>query len=199
MIDDTNRDDAFAERIARPLRAPEQTDETFEARVMSAVHSAARDRKPSRMPARTWWLRPRTVQVTPLGALALSATFAAILLASASMVRRMTFSAASPAPHVVSRDTVHVVRFVLVDSNAHRVSIVGAFNGWQKNTTMLHPTGETGVWSASIPLEAGRHEYAFIVTDENGEHWIPDPLSEPVHDDYGTESSAIFVGTQSQS
>jgi hypothetical protein len=195
MIDDTNRDDAFAERIAKPLRAPEHADETFEARVMSAVHSAARGRESSDTAARGWWLRSRTVQVTPLGALALAAAFSAILLASASMVRRMTHSAPSSAPQVVSRDTVHVVRFVLLDSNARRVSIVGAFNGWQKNVTMLRPTGKSGVWSASIPLDAGRHEYAFIVTDANGEHWIADPLSEPVHDEYGTESSAIFVGT----
>jgi hypothetical protein len=197
MIDDMNRDDAFAERIAKPLRVAERAGETFEARVMSAVRSAASDRELGHISARAWWLRPRTVHVTPLGALALAAAFSAILLGSASMVKRITHSAPSSAAQVVSRDTVHVVRFVLVDSNARQVSIVGAFNGWQKNATMLHPTGKTGVWSASIPLDAGRHEYAFIVSDANGEHWIADPLSEPVYDDYGTESSAIFVGTQS--
>jgi hypothetical protein len=195
MIDDTNRDDAFAERVAKPLRAPEHADETFEARVMSAVHAAARDRETGPTTARGWWLRSRTVQVTPLGALALAAAFSAILLASVSTVRRMTHS--ESAPQVASHDTVHLVRFVLLDSNARRVSIVGAFNGWQKNVTMLRPTGKSGVWSASIPLAAGRHEYAFIVSDVNGERWIADPLSEPVHDDYGTESSVVYIGARS--
>jgi hypothetical protein len=197
MIDDTNRDDAFAERIAKPLRTPEHADRTFEARVMSTVHSSARDREHGHAAARGWWLRPRTVQVTPLGALALAAALSAIVLGSASMLGRMTHPGVSAAPQIVSRDTVHVVRFVLVDSNARQVSIVGAFNGWQKIMTVLHPTATSGVWSTSIPLAAGRHEYAFIVSDANGEHWIADPLSEPVHDDYDTESSVVFVGTQS--
>jgi len=196
MIDELNRDDAFAERVAKPLRAPERADETFEARVLTAVQAAGRKGAHQPVAAGTWWLRPRTVRVTPLAALALAAALSAVVLGSASLVRRAAYRELLPTAQAASPDTVHVVRFVFVDSNARSVSIVGAFNGWEKNATMLYPTGKSGVWSVSIPLDAGRHEYAFIVSDAKGEHWIADPLGEPVHDEYGTESSAIFVGTQ---
>ena len=188
MIDETRGDDAFAESIAKPLRTPEHADATFETRVMSAVLAAARSEE--RAP-RSWWTRPRTVTLSPIAALAWAAGL--ILLVGGTLM----LSKARPQTSVaVSTDTVHVVRFVFLDSTARRVVLVGEFNQWQKGATVLTP-GAPGVWTVNVPLTRGRHEYAFIVTDERGEHWVADPLSRPVRDDFGTESSVIAVGASS--
>jgi hypothetical protein len=191
VIDETRGEDAFAERIAKPLRASERADATFEARAMSAVHAAARaDAGESRLPSPSWWLRPYTLRLTPLTALAAAASLTIAVLGGSSLVRRQ----GAPATAAATRDTVHIVRFVLVDSNARRVALVGAFNQWQKDATPLHGTSVGGVWFVDVPLSSGRHEYAFVVYDEHGERWVADPLSHVVRDEYGTESSVISVG-----
>jgi len=107
-------------------------------------------------------------------------------------------SSASPvivtaAPHT---DTVNVVRFVFVDSNARSVELVGDFNEWARGATELKRSGAPGVWAVSVPLSPGRHEYAFII---NGSRWVADPLAVKSSDDFGTESSVIRVETPARS
>jgi hypothetical protein len=194
MTDDRMNDDAFAERVAKPLRAPERADATFEARAMSAVHAVAALQTNARAKAqRSWWLRPRTFQLAPITSLAMAAGVAALLIGAWTLPSR---AVAGPAVAAVSRapDTVHVVRFVLAHPDARRVSLVGAFNGWEKNRTLLVPSGVDGVWIAEVPLSPGRHEYAFVVEDAQGERWVADPTSPTVNDEFGTESSTIRVG-----
>jgi 1,4-alpha-glucan branching enzyme len=91
---------------------------------------------------------------------------------------------------VAKPDTVQLVRFVFVDSKASSVELVGDFNEWTKGATSLKLSGAPGVWVASVPLQPGRHEYAFIV---NGTRWVTDPLAVKSSDDFGTESSVIRV------
>jgi hypothetical protein len=189
MMDHPNEDE-FASRIVEPLRAPERVDATFEARAMSAVHAAARE-EAVRNAARPWWIRSQTVRVTPLATLALAAGFAAIVFATPSLLKLRS----QTSPVAARVDTVHVVRFVLVDPDARRVALVGNFNQWQKNATLMHATGTAGVWTVDVSLRNGRHEYAFIVYDKDGEHWLADPFADQVKDDFGTESSVISVGT----
>jgi 1,4-alpha-glucan branching enzyme len=99
--------------------------------------------------------------------------------------------AASTPASAAKSDTVNLVRFVFVDSHARSVEIVGDFNEWTKGANTLKLSGAPGVWSASIPLSPGRHEYAFII---NGTRWVADPLAVKSSDDFGTESSVIRVG-----
>lgn len=191
-------EDAFAERIAKPLRAPVRRDATFEARAMSAVHAAAREHRTSAT-SRSWWLRPRRVHVSPLATLAVAAGFVALVLAGSSLLSANRRDLRQPSAVATQHDTVHLVRFVFVDTSAHSVALVGAFNHWQKGATLLRGNGNAGVWTVDIPLEPGRHEYAFIVYDEKGERWVADPLSELVRDDFGTESSVVSVGARASS
>jgi 1,4-alpha-glucan branching enzyme len=88
------------------------------------------------------------------------------------------------------RDTVEFVRFVLVDSAARSVSVVGDFNGWRRGETPLSAGSKAGVWTVSLPLPPGRHEYAFIV---DGQRWVIDPASVASSDEFGTESSVVLV------
>jgi hypothetical protein len=192
--DDAN--DRFVEGIARPLRAPEKLDETFELRVMSAVHAEARaGRAPgrrTRAPIIDWWLRPRAVRFSPLHGLAAAAATVVLTLLAGQLMRSLT-GADATLDASAQADTVHVVRFVLIDPAAHSVSLVGDFNAWEKGATRLS-AGDNGAWVASIPLRAGRHEYAFIVEGPDGEQWVADPFARTVHDEFDTESSVIMVG-----
>lgn len=182
-------DVAFADRIARSLRGPERLDDTFEARVMSAIHAEVRAQV--RKKTRSWWLREWSFTMSPVGGLAMAAGIAAIVFGA----MRLHLPAEKNAVAVASAaDTVQLVRFVFMDSSARAVSLVGDFNAWDKGQTPL-VAGETpGTWTVSVTLPAGRHEYAFIVRNDRGERWVADPFAPVNHDEFGTESSVLTVG-----
>lgn len=188
--------DAFIRDLAAELRLAEDVTSGFEARVMASVRNEARARRAT---SRPWW-RQRSIHLTPVGALALAAGLAAIAYVGARAVEGersadVTGSAAVAAQDV-TEGTAELVRFVFVDPGARQVAVVGSFNQWRKDATPLHATGVPGVWAVSIPLEAGRHEYAFVV---DGEKWSPDPFAPGITDEFGTESSVVRIGQPSTS
>lgn len=188
-------DAAFVARIAAHLRAPESAHPSFEKRLMDKV----RFEGPSLYPrpgsvAPGWWRREWVIRLSPRVGIAIAAGISAIIALSAVAVgsrigarsQQSAIAQANPA-----RDTVQLVRFVFVDSGAASVALVGDFNEWTRGATELKPSGAPGVWSVSVALTPGRHEYAFIV---NGTRWVADPLAVKSSDDFGTESSVIRVG-----
>jgi 1,4-alpha-glucan branching enzyme len=132
------------------------------------------------------------VRLSPLHGLAAAAACIALTLLGGQLVRSLT-GADDRLAATARSDTVHVVRFVLIDPAALSVSLVGDFNAWEKGATRLS-AGDNGAWIASIPLRAGRHEYAFIVEGPDGEEWVADPFARTVRDEFDTESSVIMVG-----
>jgi 1,4-alpha-glucan branching enzyme len=84
-----------------------------------------------------------------------------------------------------------VVRFQLAAPNAHTVALVGDFNDWSRDAIILQPADKPGVWTASVPLKPGRHEYAFVV---DGKRWVPDPYANTHTDEFNVESSIVHVG-----
>jgi len=188
-------DDAFAERVARPLRAPERVGDEFESALLTAISEGRplRPIVPRRMPALSpaWW-SASTIRLSPLASLAIAAGIAAIAVFFA---RRATPPASVFQPAVVAsapvHDTVTFVRFVFV-GRAKSVAIVGDFNGWGGRPTTLDQTA-AGAWTTSVPLTNGRHEYAFVV---DGERWVADPLAPSSSDEFETKSSVITVGTE---
>jgi hypothetical protein len=189
--DPDESDAAFVEHVSTPLRAPETLDSTFEARLMSAIEADTAPAHHNTPRQISWWKRPRTIAVSPLVGLALAAGIVALLVTGTLSYGRRERSL------VATRvDTVHLVRFVFVDSTAHSVSLVGDFNGWRRTTTALEVAGAEGAWTVTVPLHAGRHEYAFIV---DGTRWVADPFATTVHDDFGTESSVVTLGAAARS
>lgn len=183
--DEMDHDDAFANGIAARLRAPERAPHDFESRVMADVRAVRA--QVAATPRRAWLLRPRAFIMTPASALALAAGFALLVFGGVSALQ----SPRQPlAPTAAAADTLHVVRFVLTDSQASSISLVGAFNQWEKTATPMREIAP-GVWSVQVPLEPGRHEYAFVVRDASGERWVADPLSVSARDEFGAESSVI--------
>jgi hypothetical protein len=84
------------------------------------------------------------------------------------------------------------VRFEFtLPSAARAVALVGDFNGWDTDATpMVRGDGAGRTWSARVPLEPGRHEYAFVV---DGQRWVVDPLAPQVSDAGFGPTNAVVV------
>ena len=177
---------AFLERIAPSLKAPESHKAGFEDRVMAVVRAEAPLRYPGvRAP---WWRRPRTLRLSPLAGLGLAAGFTGLVaLATLATADRLGTGKELP---VATVDTVHLVRFAISAPDARRVALVGDFNGWTKSGTELTASEVAGVWTITLPLPPGRHQYAFLI---DGERWVIDPTATVVHDEFGTETSVVTV------
>ena len=192
------KDAEFAERIAARLRTPEHVHPSFDKRLMEKVRAEASTLY-SQRGSSPWWRTERVFRIAPLTGLALAAGIAGIIAVSGvvigSRISRATLVTGS-AGVTAGRDTVQIVRFVFVDPSAKQVELVGDFNEWSKGTTQLSHSGAPGVWTVSVPLSPGRHEYAFII---NGSRWVADPFAPKSSDDFGTESSVIRVGTPANS
>jgi len=105
---------------------------------------------------------------------------------------------ASPAPttQLTASDAAGVaplpVQLVLRAPAAHRVSVVGDFNGWDAHVNALTRDAASGLWSGTVALRPGRHVYAFIVDDSI---WMRDPRMPQSRDaDFGRPGSVLLVG-----
>ena len=184
-------DDVFAERLARLLGKPERFDDDFERSLVAAIQAERPIRYRLVPRARpftpSWWRAPASVRLSPIAGLALAAGLAAV--AVLGTMRRSNSGERARMTTAVVHDTVTFVRFMFVGP-AKSVSVVGDFNRWGANPTPL--VSANGVWTASIPLTNGRHEYAFII---DGAQWVPDPLAPTSSDEFDTKSSILMVGT----
>ncbi len=76
------------------------------------------------------------------------------------------------------RDTLRLMRFVLVAPNATRLALVGDFNGWNARATPMVAVAEsTGMWEARVALRPGAHRYAFVQDDTQ---WVAGPATTQV-------------------
>lgn len=173
-------------------RSPVTLSSALDQRVMDSVRQHARS------PVRRWWQRlaePREVQlrlrVQPWAVLggSLAAAAALALLLSGPL------RTAPPGPLLSSEAATEVafVRFVLYAPGAKRVTVAGTFNQWDQNAAPLVPAGTDGVWTASLALPVGQHQYAFVV---DGRRWVPDPTAPAVDDGFGRRNSVVAVTPQ---
>lgn len=169
----------FAAMVAAPLKAKVPIGPGFDAKVMAAVAEAARP----------WWQRRVHVSVSPLGGLALAAGFGALMVLGGIGIGQR--GAAANVAALSAVDTVHLVRFVIAAPGAATVSLAGDFNGWSRSATPLEDVDGRGQWAVTLPLTAGRHEYAFVV---DGERWVADPFAFETRDEFGQASSVLRVG-----
>jgi 1,4-alpha-glucan branching enzyme len=82
-----------------------------------------------------------------------------------------------------------LITFTLSAPEATRVFVAGSFNGWNPAATPLEPDTK-GLWSLTMTLGPGRHEYRFVVDDV----WWSDPanlLRRP--NEFGTENAIVVV------
>jgi hypothetical protein len=136
-----------------------------------------------------WW---RDVDAGRRAARATARSATASVTTSASAAN----SAPSATTHLAASESDAVsplpVQLVLRAPAAHRVSVVGDFNGWDAHTNMLTRDPASGLWSSTLSLRPGRHVYAFIVDDSI---WMRDPRMPQAHDaDFGRPGSVLLVG-----
>ncbi len=175
-------------------------DPALDARVMATVHALPPHRAPQR--GRTWWAwltQPQTVRFSPLGAMAVLAVLAAVVviprLAPDEGAGRVAMTSEPEAELIAVSDSTHMVQFVFVAPTAHSVSLVGDFNNWELDATPLSAGPSRSVWTVRLPLANGRHRYAFVVDDST---WAADPSAPPAAgDDFGVPSSVITVAERS--
>jgi hypothetical protein len=128
------------------------------------------------------------MELAPLRGLATAAGLAAILATGIWLGRQ---SVTLPGDAQVVRQ----VEFVLLAPQASQVMLVGDFNGWSPGATPLRTSERGGIWSVTVPLTPGRHEYAFLV---DGKQWLPDPgAPRAPADDFGVPNSVLTVTERS--
>jgi hypothetical protein len=193
------RDDAFAARIAAPLRHDEPIDPTLRERVLSTIHTGA----PADLrPAASGWRGARRRSITPVwiglaaAACLAGAAFVGGVIARSGTTHGARADVASTTPPAPRADTVWMVKFVFVAPDAKRVALVGDFNAWDRDASRLSRSNGPGEWTTTVALPAGRHEYAFLV---DGVRWAADPnATSMVRDEFGVQSSVVVVDTSSQ-
>src|SRR5574338_439257 len=182
--------DPFIEEIAAELKRPVRFDSGFESRVMAALDptvTPAPQERGTRAARTSWLLRPRILYVSPLAGLAVAAGIVAIVTMSVLntvpkgdqlAVRTDTASElvlSTPFTPVFDPGTggepvSYAAPFTYVNPNARSVAVVGNFNDWDPTRNVLTRTSDS-VWSGTIKLTPGRHEYQLVVDGK----WFPDP------------------------
>ena len=177
-----------AEEAVRLVHAADRAPVTLSAGVEQRVMAAVRGHAASPV-RRAWrWLQaPREVElrfrVRPW------ALWGGALAAAAALAVLLTRPAPMPGTQIASRDTVFV-RFVLYAPGARRVAVAGTFNQWDRTAAPLVPAGTSGVWTTTLALPVGQHQYAFVV---DGERWVADPGAPAVDDGFGRRNSLVAV------
>ena len=152
--------------LAAVDREPVTLPDTLDARVLAEL------RRRAETPA--FWRRLRLRPWTLVPAFAAGAALALLLSGPAP----------TPTPATMT------VRFVLFAPEAQQVALAGTFNQWDPAATALVRSGAPGVWTATLTLPAGQHQYAFVV---DGARWVADPGAPAVDDGFGRRNSVLSL------
>ena len=202
-----HRGDEVLERVIDELRELPSADEARVKRIVAAAQAAGAGRDDDTdedvidiAAARRSRFGGRRMPYAWAAGMALAAGLGGFMIGgaggSSSPVSDIaTVPSAAEAPVVVvdavpSELAPRVMQFVLKAPNANRVSLVGDFNGWDATMTPL-VRDPSGMWSATIALAPGRHEYAFMIDST----LALDPRApESVDPELGTKTSVVLVG-----
>ena len=173
-------------------RTPVTLSPALTARVMAVVRQ--RSKSPARRAWR-WLAAPRDVELrVRVRPWVVGAALAAVAALAILVISPHARPAAGPSVAGKSDDSnVVFVRFVLLAPDAKRVTVAGTFNQWDQNAAPLIPAGTGGVWTTTLALPVGQHQYAFVV---DGRRWVADPAAPAVDDGFGRRNSVVAVTQQ---
>lgn len=159
------------------------------------VMAALEPKRQSAFASLRQWLELRPMLGWEFGGMALAASVLFVALSPLSLTPSagglaQAPSLLTPASHA-SSPVGDGLKFNLYSPQAHSVALIGDFNGWGSTTEVkLAPSGN-GTWSVTVPLPAGRYQYAFLI---DGQRWVTDPRAEQrVNDDFGRQSAVVIV------
>ena len=126
---------------------------------------------------------PREVSIRPAFAFAAAAAVVAVLVVP--YMRPVP----SNAPQVASEAAdPHVFVQFHLETAAMRVQLAGSFTDWQPRYELRESA--PGVWTITVPLTQGVHDYAFVV---DGRQWVPDPHAPQIGDGFGGTNSRLAL------
>jgi hypothetical protein len=126
---------------------------------------------------------PREVSIRP--AFAFAAVAAVVMLLVLPYMRPLP----SNGPQVAGEAAdPHVFVQFHLETAAMRVQLAGSFTNWQPSYE-LHQSAP-GVWTITVPLTQGVHDYAFVV---DGQQWVPDPHAPQIGDGFGGTNSRLAL------
>jgi hypothetical protein len=184
--EDRRAADQFAQAVQSYASGLEAPGSTVDSAVMAAVRAEARGTR--RQSVWHWLVSPHLFSVRP----ALVAAAAVALIVFGRILIDIPGIGDGPTGPAAEAQATILVRFELRAPEAERVSIAGSFNEWSPEGVELVRNVATGLWSATVPLQPGEHEYLFVI---DGSQWIPDPNAHAqVDDGFGQANSVIVVG-----
>jgi hypothetical protein len=205
---DDGTDETIA-RIAAALRPMPAVDAAHKASVLVAVAAERERAREARTRAARRWRLAGSMGVAAAAGLVLTVwwrdvdagrrattTVGGAPTASAPPSATVPNSTATATTHLAASEPAGVtplpVQLVLRAPAAHRVSVVGDFNGWNTRANSLVRDPASGLWSGTVAVRPGRHVYAFIVDDSI---WMRDPRMPQARDaDFGRPGSVLLVG-----
>lgn len=179
-----------AARVLSEVRALLEAREPPDVR-RSVMYQIADSSTPRQEPVRRWpaWL---AVLVTPRDVSfrfrPVYGVFTAIALAGLIGVSAYRWPLTGPPSPGDVRLPQLFVQFRLQAPEAMTVRLAGTFTDWQPRYE-LHESAP-GVWTITVPLAPGVHDYVFVV---DGQQWVPDPLAPQVDDGFGGRNSRIAL------
>ena len=200
--------DPIVDRAIDELRRLPAVDDLAVRRIVTAA-AARRDSGESELPAPIG-RRARAVRPWIAIGLATAAAAAGFMVRGAWSSGRAasdgssTVAAVPPSATPTAAQTLRAVtgvtpdmapipqQFVLRSGAAHRVSVVGDFNGWNSANAPMTRSPDGDLWSITIPVTPGRHTYGFMIDDTV---FVLDPRAPKSRDpDLGVEGSVMIVG-----
>jgi len=186
----------YVEWIVREARRPVVVDHAARARVMAAVRRepVPRRRGVDRVASIVRRIaEPRIVHLSPAVSTLVAAGLVGIgVIAGGIVNNRGVQTGGEPQARVAQQPPVSdtVVKFVVVAPEASKVRLVGDFNEWSDTKTPMVRVANSGVWTVTLPLTAGRHLYAYLVDGQ----WVNDPSAPLAPDDgFGHANSVRIV------
>ena len=79
------------------------------------------------------------------------------------------------------------------DGKQSQVYLAGDFTNWQNGKLTMEASPDGKVWTKTVLIPPGEHQYKFILNDE--QHWNIDPYSPTTEDSSHNVNSLIQVGT----
>ena len=189
--DEARQRDLALEALERLPRIPAPA--SLARNVMAAV--GVKTKRENTLSRLRLWLERHPLLGWELSGAALAASVLFITLAPLSQTSQPGRSAPASSPFTqasyTSGPSSNALRFSLYSPQAHSVALIGDFNGWGSMAQVkLTPCGN-GMWSVTVPLPAGRYQYAFLV---NGKRWVTDPRAEQhVNHDFGSQNAVVTI------